>query len=120
MSFLKTFFGSTSRSSEFIEVISPEDFGKAIKNPHVQLVDVRTAREYNNGHIAHAVNIDFFDATTFNETFKRFDKEKPVYIYCRSGSRSQKAAARLVGMGFEKIVDLSGGYMAWDNTNTFL
>ena len=41
------------------------------------------------------------------------DKDKPVYLYCRSGARSQKAARKLIDMGFEKVYDLKGGFMRW-------
>jgi rhodanese-related sulfurtransferase len=45
--------------------------------------------------------------------FAKLNKNKPVYVYCRSGARSQRAARKLVEMGFLKIYDLEGGYMSW-------
>ena len=113
MSFINTLFGFKSPTSEMIEVLNQEDFQNAITKNKCQLVDVRTAREYSTGHIKKAVNIDFFMADTFQNFFEKLDKEKPVYIYCQSGNRSQKAASRLVRMGFKKIIDLKGGYLAW-------
>lgn len=113
MSFISTLFGLKSPSSEMIDILNQEDYKNAITKNKVQLIDVRTAREYNAGHISKAINIDFFQAGAFKKFFENFDKEKPVYIYCQSGNRSRKAAARLVEMGFEKIIDLKGGYMAW-------
>ena len=46
---------------------------------------------------------------------QKFDKDEPLYIYCRSGNRSSKAAAQLTEAGFKKIIDLKGGYKAWKN-----
>ncbi|MFK5971845.1 MAG: rhodanese-like domain-containing protein, partial [Flavobacteriaceae bacterium] len=66
-------------------------------------------------HIKNAVNIDFFQKINFEKSFKKMDKEKPVYLYCRSGARSRKSAFRLVEMGFSKIYDLKGGYMRWNS-----
>jgi rhodanese-related sulfurtransferase len=45
--------------------------------------------------------------------FDKLDKTQPVYIYCRSGNRSAKSAIRLQEMGFEKIYDLEGWFMAY-------
>ncbi|WP_317168323.1 rhodanese-like domain-containing protein [Pelagihabitans pacificus] len=88
-------------------------YADAIMGNKVQLVDVRTPREFNQGHIKNAINIDFYDSTNFERSFGKLDKGKPVYIYCRSGARSQKAAKKLLDMGFSKIFDLKRGYMGW-------
>ncbi|MDT7827477.1 rhodanese-like domain-containing protein [Pricia sp. S334] len=90
-----------------------EAYANAISGKKVQLVDVRTSGEFHGGHIKKAVNIDVMDAMNFQKAFEKLDKDKPVYLYCRSGARSRKAAKRLVGMGFSEIYDLKGGYMRW-------
>lgn len=113
MSFLSTLFGSKNEASEKITVLDKSEYAKAISSPKVQLVDVRTANEYRGGHIKNAKNIDFFNPTKFAQGFEALDKTKPVYIYCRSGARSQKAARKLVAMGFVQIFDLRGGYSRW-------
>jgi rhodanese-related sulfurtransferase len=41
------------------------------------------------------------------------DKEIPIYLYCRSGGRSNKAARQLISLGFKEIYDLQGGYLGW-------
>lgn len=99
--------------SEKIEILSVEEYKKAVNNNDVQLVDVRTPREFRGGHIARAINIDYFQGTAFEEAFEKLDKGKPVYLYCRSGNRSLKAARKLVSMGFEKVYDLQGGILKW-------
>lgn len=113
MSFLSTLFGTKNTTSENISILDSATYAQAIKGKKVQLVDVRTANEFKNGHIKNAVNIDFFNASGFKQAFLKMDKEKPVYLYCRSGARSQKAARRLVDMGFSEIYDLKGGYSRW-------
>lgn len=112
MSFLNVLFGNTSASDK-ISILDKQEYAKTIAGANVQLVDVRTAREYAAGHIKGATNIDFFRSSVFETAFDRLDRSKPVYIYCQSGNRSQKAARRLLGMGFEEIYDLKGGYVAW-------
>lgn len=117
MSLLSTLFGPTSQQSERIEILSPSEYKTAISNPKTQLVDVRTRPEYCDGHIEGALNIDLFQNSIFIEEFEKMDKDRPVYIYCRSGGRSLRAAAKLVDMGFTKIYDLQGGYLSWRLNN---
>lgn len=96
-----------------VQVLSVSEYKEAITNKNVQLVDVRTAKEYLGGHINQAVNIDYFQNKIFADIFCRFDKTQPIYIYCRSGKRSKKSSKKLIEMGFEEIYDLEGGYLAW-------
>ena len=98
-------------------VVSVEDFKAMVLDKEVQLVDVRTQDEFSEGHIEGAVNIDYLEDDTFVEKFESFDKNKPVYIYCRSGNRSQKAGKLLQELGFMDIIDLEGGYDAWIEKN---
>ena len=100
MSFLRTLFGIKNENSDKITVLDKSTYADTIKENKVQLVDVRTSEEYQSGHIKKAVNIDVMNAVNFERAFDKFDKNKPVYLYCRSGARSQKAASKLVNMGF--------------------
>lgn len=113
MSFFNTLFSTKNESSDEIVILNREAFADAIMLGETQLVDVRTSNEYHAGHIRDAINIDYFRATDFKKSFEKLDKDKPVYLYCRSGARSRKAARRLVDMGFSKIYDLKGGYLRW-------
>lgn len=112
MSIFNLLFGGRPKSDK-VSIVSKEEYAQAIKKGKVQLVDVRTAREFNAGHIKGAKNFDLFSSSQFKNGFEKLDKSKPVYLYCQSGNRSQKAAGRLVSMGFEEIIDLAGGYGAW-------
>jgi rhodanese-related sulfurtransferase len=79
-----------------------------------QLVDVRTPEEFNEGKIENAQNIDFY-ANDFKSKIEALDKSKPVFIYCRSGGRSAKAANIFKEAGFKEIYDLQGGYMNYSS-----
>ena len=113
MSIFNRLFGTSKEKSDRIEILNPADFSDAIAGKKVQLIDVRTPNEYGNGHIKNAVNVDFFNAAGFERYCEKMSRDKPVYLYCRSGARSRGAARKLVGMGFEKVYDLKGGYMSW-------
>jgi len=107
-------FNSNCQPSDHTAILSREEFQKAISNADVQLIDVRTPHEYRRGNIERSINIDLFQPTVFHMKIQSFNKEKPIYIYCRSGVRSQKAARKLMEMGFKQIFDLKGGYTAWN------
>jgi phage shock protein E len=95
------------------KVINQAEYEQAIKsNQQIQLVDVRTPEEYNEGHLENALNINI-NHSNFKELVQKLDKEKPIYIYCRSGVRSRKAGAVLEKMGFKQIFDLQGGILSW-------
>ena len=97
------------------EVLSFYDFKNKISKNDVLLFDVRTMEEFNSGHLKGSVNIDFYDEKLFDKFFKKVKKSEPIYIYCRSGNRSQKSSEILKKLGFVKIYDLEGGYKNWIN-----
>lgn len=94
------------------QVISAEQFAQKIINNNVQLLDVRTAQEFAEGHIPGAENYHVYDKD-FAQRASQLDKNQPVYVYCKAGSRSQEAAEELEKLGFTTIYDLEGGIMAW-------
>jgi len=100
--------GGTIDATEFEHKISQ------IKNP--QIVDVRTAQEYNEGYIQDAVNINF-SGSNFDEEILKMDKSKSVFVYCLSGGRSAGAVNKMISFGFKEIYELKGGMRAWYNAN---
>ena len=102
-----------SQKDARIKVVSKAEFQKAIVSEDVQLIDVRTPSEFAEGSINEAININVNDKN-FSSEIQKLDKTKPVYIYCKSGARSQVAAKKMVESGFTNIIDLQGGYMNWN------
>ncbi|MBS3737925.1 rhodanese-like domain-containing protein [Mesohalobacter halotolerans] len=94
-----------------ITMIGGEEMKTLLKNEEVQLVDVRTVKEFNENYIEGAENIVFDD--NFDQKLKGLQKDKPVIVYCRSGRRSAKCADILAEKGFKKIYDLKGGITQW-------
>lgn len=78
----------------------------------VLLVDVRTPAEYQEGHLQGAVNIDFL-APGFADKWEEIGKDRKIYVYCKVGGRSAKARNLLDSLGYQNVVDLTGGYDAW-------
>lgn len=76
------------------------------------VLDLRTPEEYSEGHIAGAKNIDFL-ASSFSEEAAKLDRKQPYLIHCKSGGRSSKSLAVFKKLGFEQIIHLDGGILAW-------
>lgn len=97
-----------------IEMVSPLQVYEAVYGKgNMQLIDVRTEEEYEVSHLKNAQNI-CVTSGDFKEKVASLDKMKPVYVYCRSGKRSSKAAKILIEMGFTKVYDLQGGHQSWE------
>ena len=109
MSFL--FYISMAFIQTFSTLHSPEDFAILMERDYV-LVDVRTPEEFAQGALPEAVNISVTDLS-FPFEIAKLDKEKPVLIYCKGGTRSARAAVAMKALGFDEIHELDGGYLAW-------
>ena len=103
-------FGGGYPTNDSIKLLTPEEFKVQIANKKIQLIDVRTSREFSWSHIKGAKNIDFYSGQ-FATEFNKLNKNKPVYVYCRTGSRSRHASNKLAKMGFTEIYDLKGGFV---------
>jgi rhodanese-related sulfurtransferase len=94
-----------------------DEFEKGIAKENIQVLDVRTAGEYNSGHIKNALLADWNNTEQFTERIKYVDKNKPVYVYCLAGGRSAAAADWMRKNGFTAVVNLEGGINAWKKNN---
>ena len=106
--------GCSSNSRSFIN-LNPIEFQLAIEKEGGIILDVRTPQEVSIGAIENASTIDFYDKN-FELKIGKIQKDKTVYVYCNSGGRSSKAARLLVKSGQAKVVNLSGGILAWQAT----
>ncbi|MDT7831045.1 rhodanese-like domain-containing protein [Flavobacteriaceae bacterium S356] len=106
-------FASCVEGQTTYKNISKQDLVNVLKGENVQLVDVRTPAEYDQGAIKGAILIDFWNENFLSTIRKKLDKNKPVYLYCKVGGRSSNAAKLLVNNGFKKVYSLDGGYSSW-------
>lgn len=99
-----------------VQVVDISTYERQLKQPEIQLIDVRTPEEFSEGHIENAKNINIME-NDFDAQVAHLDKTKPVMVYCKSGGRSAKASARLKELGFTTITDLEGGITNWNSEN---
>jgi rhodanese-related sulfurtransferase len=94
------------------ETISPKKFNKLSKKKNSEVIDVRSAAEYETGHIPGARQIDV-EKPGFEEAVQELDRSKTYLLYCKSGRRSEKALNKMHKMGFTKVYHLKGGIQNW-------
>lgn len=87
---------------------------KKVKDKNI--IDVRSQDEFDAGHIENATNINV-NSEEFLESIQKLDKQKPTFVYCLSGGRSQQAVEKMKQLGFKKIYELDGGILSWRNAN---
>jgi rhodanese-related sulfurtransferase len=99
------FFSYLSRLG--IKQISPKELDQ---KKGIVLLDVRTDKEYEQGHVPGAVHIPYSE---IGERIKKLKKDKELVVFCQNGSKSIWAIKRLMGMGYKNLSNLKGGYNAW-------
>ena len=97
---------------EKANIISLAETKVLLKDEEVQLIDLRSATEYNAGHIAQAENIF---VGTLTDNLDKISKDKKVIIHCQSGDRSTIGYSILVKNGFKNVLNFSGSINEWVN-----
>lgn len=82
-----------------------------------QLIDVRTPEEYMRGHLKRAINLNFNDDNFEDIVKTKLDKNRPVFVYCFSGRRSNDATTFLRDLGYKEVYDMAGGFAKWTSSS---
>ncbi len=105
-------------SSTSYKTITIDEAYEIYTSKKAVFIDVRTAQEYDAGHIPGALLIDI-NSDSFDEMAQKLDKNAVYVVYCRSGVRSARASERMNSFGFKKIYNVSGGFSAWQEKYPF-
>lgn len=100
-----------------IKQVSVEETNEAVKNGNVQFIDVRTAAEYESGHAPKSLNLPL---NNLEAELAKLDKDKPVYLICQTGRRSQIGAEILQKADFKELYNVRGGTVAWVSAELLL
>lgn len=92
-----------------LKMINYDGFWDFVKENNAVILDVRTPREFNGGHIKDAVNINVDD---LREKLPSLDKDRIYAVYCQVGLRGYLANRILTNKGY-KAINLNGGYNLW-------
>jgi rhodanese-related sulfurtransferase len=91
------------------EHLTPEAVADLMDQGVAQVIDVREDHEHEAGHVAGDQHIVL---PNLSDHAGSFDRERPVVVYCRTGSRAEVAADALKASGYDAY-SLEGGFVAW-------
>lgn len=105
--------GSTATEAD-LQLSPVDEVSEIVGNPPEGLVilDIRTPEEFAAGHIAGAINIDYY-ASDFEQRLGVLDLDVPYVMYCNSGNRSSNTLPLMDSIGFSEVYELDGGIQAW-------
>lgn len=93
-----------------IDAANAQDF--IIAHPDAIVMDVRTPSEFEEGHVAGAINVDY-KADSFRDALAKLDRDAHYLLHCKSGNRSGKSLVIMKELGFKHITHMDGGFDAW-------
>lgn len=99
--------------SSAVKNIGVPEFEKLRADKKNVVLDVRTVKEFEAGHVPGAVNIDW-NGPDFEKKVGALDKGKVYLVHCAAGVRSAKASAAMTKLNFKHLYNLEGGFKAWE------
>jgi rhodanese-related sulfurtransferase len=117
--YLKGGFNSWKAAGKEVDEITSidaEQLAAIMQNEKVEVVDVRKKSEYLSEHVMDAENapLDFI-----NESMAQLDKSKTYYVHCAGGYRSMIFNSILRARGYDKLIDVKGGFKAIKESGKF-
>lgn len=99
-----------------VKLLPPEAVTRLINRDNAKVLDLRTQKEFEKGHIIDAINISADQVPGQLDKLKKYQKNG-VILCCATGSVSSKTARKLMNEGYEKVFSLKGGILSWKNAN---
>ena len=93
--------------------VGPEQFDRLRTNANHVVLDVRTKKEFDGGHIPGAVNIDW-NGPDFAKQVSALEPGKTYLVHCAGGVRSAKACNAMSGLKFTNLINLEAGFKSWE------
>src|SRR5262245_30555336 len=99
-------------TAKSVRNVGVEEFDKLRAQTNAVVLDVRTKREFDAGHIPGAINLDA-NAADFQEKAAKLDRGRTYLVHCAAGVRSARACNALDKLSFTNLVNLEPGFNAW-------
>ena len=96
-----------------VKNVGVEEFDKLRAEKNTVVLDVRTEKEFKDGHIPGAVNLDY-QSPDFQKKVAELDKSKTYLVHCAGGVRSAKACTVMDKAAFPNLINLDPGFRAWE------
>jgi len=94
-----------------VKDVSPAEATRLLNHENAIMIDMRTDKDYRDGHIANALNVPTGNAD-IPATLNKY-RERAVVVYCQRGNRSIAFCNKLSKQGFASVYNLKGGVLAW-------
>ena len=108
-------FSSSAIGQNIYKSLSATEFSEYAKEVKYTIIDIRTGREFREGHISGAINIDFFE-NSFDQVVSAY-RDRPLLVYARSSAQSKQAMDKLRSLNFKEVYELEDGLVAWKRAN---
>lgn len=99
-----------------VNTVSALEMPQLQRNDNCVILDVNTSADFEKSHIPNSINFQIDDLSTDNKNLLKH-KDDTTVLVCQSGTRSVKAAKKLVELGFSNVTILRGGLMSWTKEN---
>ena len=96
------------------DISDVELLGLIDQRPDLILIDVRTDKEWDGGHIEGACFLDYLE-DDFKARAEQLPKDRPIALYCAAGGRSEDAMKLMAKAGFQELYNLRGGFYGWED-----
>jgi len=96
-----------------VNQLSAKEFSELKDSGNGTVLDVRTKREFKNGHLENSGQLNYY-ALNFSKRLLLLPKNEPIYLYCNTGYRSERAAKILLQNGFTQVYNLEHGILEWN------
>jgi len=102
----------SSAKSQFVNMNAIEAAKILKEKPEAVVLDIRTPKEYAEGHIPDAINIDY-KADSFQSELEKLDRDTTYLMHCRSGRRSANSLEIFEKLGFRHVIHMNDGILGW-------
>jgi len=99
-----------------VNTVSVLEMPQLQRNDNCVILDVNTSADFEKSHIPNSINFQIDDLSADNKNLLKH-KDDTTVLVCQSGTRSVKAAKKLVELGFSNVTILRGGLMSWTKEN---
>ena len=99
-----------------VKLLLPEEVTRRINREDAKVIDLRTQKEFEKGHIIDAINISVDQLSGQLDKLKKYEENGIIFCFA-TGAVSTKEARKLMGEGYEKVYSLKGGILSWQSAN---
>ena len=107
--------GELRRRFSNVREITPGEATRMLNHENAIMVDMRSDKEYREGHIVNAMHTPADKNGTRGKLEKYRDRS--LIVYCRSGQQSAKLSGQLSKQGYTSVYNLKGGVLAWQQAD---